>query len=122
MVVDDVPIAVELYASILQDAGYDVMHARNAGEAVKCAAYLRDIHLLIADYDLPDKTGSELAHWFRHHREYTPILILSATPEFLRMAAAEAPFAARMDKTAPVDEFVAMVDMLMGASGAPPPD
>lgn len=118
MVVDDIPLVVDLYASLLQEAGFDVAYARTAREAIDCAHYAQDIRLLITDYDMPGGTGSELARWFLAHRSGTPVLILSASPELLRLAAREAPFAARLEKDAPVEHLMTVVRMLTGEVGS----
>lgn len=123
MVVDDTPLAVDLYASLLQEAGFDVVYAGSAREAIDCARYAQDIRLLITDYEMPGSTGSELARWFRTHRAGTPVLILSASPDLLRLAAREAPFAARLEKDAPVEHLMTVVRMLAGdAAARPAPD
>jgi len=76
LVCDDDPQIRRALSLILREAGYEVLIASNAEEALDCASVAAP-HLAIVDLLLPDQPGIELC---RRLREWTeiPILVLSA--------------------------------------------
>jgi two-component system, OmpR family, KDP operon response regulator KdpE len=73
---DDDPQITRALATILRDAGYEVLNAATAEEALDRAALDRP-HLAIIDLLLPDEHGLELCRRLREWSEI-PILVLSA--------------------------------------------
>ena len=74
--VDDEAGALLVRKAVLKSAGYKVITALNAGDAL---AILRssDIHLVITDHLLPGVTGIEMARQMKSAKPDLPILLLS---------------------------------------------
>ena len=79
LVCDDDPQIRRALNLILREAGYEVLMAASAGEALDRAA-LAGPHLAIVDLVLPDQYGIELCRQLREWSEM-PILVLSAVDE-----------------------------------------
>jgi CheY-like chemotaxis protein len=63
LMVEDEPLVRELGAAVLQSAGYVVIEAEGATEALHALEAEADIHLLFTDVRIPGKlNGLELAH------------------------------------------------------------
>jgi two-component system KDP operon response regulator KdpE len=76
LVCDDDPHIRRTVGLLLRDAGYDVLSAASADEALDAAAVRRP-RLVIVDLMLPDYDGIELSRRLREWSEM-PILVLSA--------------------------------------------
>lgn len=76
MAVDDEPLVLKVLVHSLKNAGYDVVPARNAGEALAAAARERP-DLVVLDLMLPDRDGFEVCRALREVSD-VPILVLSA--------------------------------------------
>jgi two-component system, OmpR family, KDP operon response regulator KdpE len=76
LVCDDDPHIRRTVGLLLRDAGYEVLSASSAGEALDLAAVQRP-QLSIVDLMLPDHDGIELCRRLREWSEM-PILVLSA--------------------------------------------
>lgn len=76
LVCDDEPQIMRALTIVLSEAGYDVVPAATAGEALDQAA-LRPTHAAIIDLALPDGDGVEVCRRLREWSEM-PILVLSA--------------------------------------------
>ena len=87
LVVDDNPDIADLYASILSDAGYEVICAANGKKAVE---QLGSAHfdLLVTDLVMPEKEGLELIRECKKIRPELKIIAVSGSldGQFLRMA------------------------------------
>src|SRR5438874_7743654 len=83
LVVEDDPAQLQLLKEILVCAGFGVVTAKNAAEALK--SFKRtSVTLVIADHILGGKTGSELAAEIKAIAPGMPIVLHSAqAPEFL---------------------------------------
>ena len=79
LVCDDDPQIRRALALILRDAGYEVLLAASAEEALDRAA-VAGPHLAIVDLVLPDQHGIEVCRQLREWSEM-PILVLSAIDE-----------------------------------------
>ena len=73
--VDDEADALLVRKAVLKSAGYEVVTALTAGDAL---AILRssDIDLVITDHLLPGVTGIEMARQIKSAKPYLPILLL----------------------------------------------
>ena len=76
LVCDDEPQFLRALRVVLNDAGFDVVTAASADEALD-AAVLRPPHAAIVDLLLPDRDGVELARSLREWSDM-PIVMLSA--------------------------------------------
>jgi two-component system KDP operon response regulator KdpE len=79
LVVDDEPQILRALRVVLRDAGFEVVPAETAAEALDRAA-VRPPQAAIVDLMLPDMDGVELTHKLREWSEM-PILVLSAVGE-----------------------------------------
>lgn len=78
LVVDDEPALVALVRSMLWRAGYGVIEATSAGEALRVAAAERGpIRVLLTDVMMPEMNGYELAAKIRETRPEIKILFMS---------------------------------------------
>jgi len=63
----------------LQDAGFRVVEARDADEAMSMIASRTDIEAVVTDIGMPGSVdGMGLAHWMRDHVPNIPIIIATA--------------------------------------------
>jgi CheY-like chemotaxis protein len=80
LVVDDEPQVRALSARVLVDAGFDVLEA---GDAVEALAHLQapgggsEIRLVITDIVMPGMQGDELGRLTRYLRPALPVLYMS---------------------------------------------
>jgi two-component system, OmpR family, KDP operon response regulator KdpE len=79
LVVDDEPQILRALRVVLRDAGFEVVPAETAGEALDRAA-VRPPQAAIVDLMLPDMDGVEVTRLLREWSEM-PILVLSAVGE-----------------------------------------
>jgi two-component system, cell cycle sensor histidine kinase and response regulator CckA len=80
LVVDDEPDVRELVAAMLRAFGYDTREAASGAEAIRSAA-AHPVDLLVADVDLPDMPGVELATRMRHDAGSPRVLLVSGYVE-----------------------------------------
>ena len=82
MLVEDEPFVREATFHILQSAGFDVLPAADAQEAMKVYEHNgRRIDLLMTDMALPGRNGRQLAHDLRNTSSEIPILLTSGYVE-----------------------------------------
>jgi DNA-binding NtrC family response regulator len=78
LLVEDEDFVREAAFQILQDAGYRVLKARNATEAMRMFhQYNRKIELLITDIVIPGRNGGELAHDLKAMHQGMKIIFMS---------------------------------------------
>ncbi len=85
---DDEAVALAIRAAVLRYAGYAVLEASSAEEALPLLAD-RHVDLVISDYLLPGTTGTQVAASMKQIRPHVPILILSGlidVPEGMEFA------------------------------------
>lgn len=81
LVVEDEPGIRALMRKILQKQGYEVLEARNGEEALALAEQRRGpIHLLLADVEMPEMSGYELAVRLKLLRPEMKLLFVSGLP------------------------------------------
>jgi len=89
MIVEDEPMIRHMGAEILADAGYDVIEAEDAGDALSVLEQRRDVKLLFTDVRMPGAMdGLELAE--RVHDRWPKIRLL-VTSGHTRLSNAEVP-------------------------------
>jgi putative two-component system response regulator len=78
LVVDDDDISVELITHALEQAGHEVVAARN-GEKAASILFSRSFRMVITDWMMPGMNGLELCKWIRsrNFRQYVFIIMLT---------------------------------------------
>ena len=78
LVVDDEPPLLALVGTMLWRAGYQVLEASDAGEALRISAeHPEPIRLLLTDILMPEMNGYELAERLRVARPEAKVLFMS---------------------------------------------
>jgi DNA-binding NtrC family response regulator len=84
LVVDDDPVFRDLETQILSHAGFEVLQANGAAEAMRLAENEPTIDLLLTDFRMPVTNGLELTQKFRAAHPATPVLLISGEQPPLR--------------------------------------
>ena len=93
LVVEDEPIIRLGMVSSIEDAGYAVIEASNADEAVSLLAQDDEVNVVVTDVDMPGSMdGIRLAHYVR--RRWPPIQMLVISGK-VGVGAGELPFGVR---------------------------
>src|SRR5687768_6904311 len=79
LVIEDEDSWVDLLSLLLRDAGFQILKASSAREALKIAR-THTLDLAIVDLGLPDASGAELLKWLQELQEprTLPVIVLSA--------------------------------------------
>ena len=116
LLVDDEEIVREATAAMLTDAGYTVMQAGSAAEALKIARGESEPDIVVADYKMPGMSGIELAEALRATRPSIPILLITG---FANLTDADSGGLPRLAKPFREVEIAARVAKLLeGATAA----
>jgi CheY-like chemotaxis protein len=122
LVVDDNDQVRAALAHILEQAGYHVAVAPNAGNAAALVADLRP-DLVITDIFMPEGDGFEMMNAIRRHSSPIPVIAISggsiaAGPDYLKVAAK---FGAAAVLYKPLDrsELLAAVAKVLGSRNTP---
>lgn len=78
--VDDEETPLVLRKFLLQKAGYEVVTASSAEEAL-AIANSSEVDLVLSDYLMPGTTGAELAYRFKLQHPNLPVVLLSGVNE-----------------------------------------
>jgi CheY-like chemotaxis protein len=78
--VDDEETSLRLRKPVLEQAGYEVMTAASAAQALEVLSS-RKIDLLLTDYLMPGQTGTELARAAKSICPQLPVILLSGVSE-----------------------------------------
>jgi CheY-like chemotaxis protein len=78
--VDDEANPLALRKLVLQKAGYEVITANSAKEALALAA-ARNFDLVLSDYLMPGTTGTELAEQLKAEHPKLPVILISGVNE-----------------------------------------
>jgi two-component system cell cycle sensor histidine kinase/response regulator CckA len=82
LVVDDAPANLRIVARILERAGFTVLTAADADQALAVVAERGDeLSLLLSDVVMPGMSGIELAAQVRAERPHLPVLLMSGYPD-----------------------------------------
>jgi len=82
LLVEDEGFVREVTREVLRSAGYRVVEARNAAEAMRAFHRQReDVHLLLTDVVLPGRNGCDLAHDLRTICPGLRTIFISGYPE-----------------------------------------
>ncbi|WP_426611320.1 response regulator [Bradyrhizobium sp. McL0616] len=78
LIVEDEPLVRMSTADTISEAGFDVIQARNADEAIAVLELRPDIHLVFTDIHMPGSMdGLRLAHFVRHR--WPPVKIIATS-------------------------------------------
>ncbi|WP_336490186.1 response regulator [Methylobacterium nigriterrae] len=89
LVVEDEVLVRMIATDILVDAGYCVLEARDAEEAVVLLGERTDVDLVVTDFEMPGAIdGLKLAHIIHERLPHVPTLLISGR---MRPAAADLP-------------------------------
>jgi CheY-like chemotaxis protein len=103
--VDDEPNALMLRKSVLQRAGYEVLTADSAEQAM-AALTSRKIDLVLSDHVMPDKSGAELAQQIKRRWRDLPVILLSGVNEMPSEASAADLFISKAEGPAALCERI----------------
>ena len=80
LIVDNEPGILDLFCSLVQRLGYDVLLAEGGGEALRILEH-ETPQLMILDIAMPHITGLDVLHYVRQapHRGDMRIMVLTAT-------------------------------------------
>ena len=109
--VDDDPLTLETYSTIIGFYGHEVLLESNAQDAIQTATEeLPD--LLVLDMNLPDLHGFDLLRRLRKNPKTTeiPAVMVSASPEAFGDRAIEAGAQEFRSKPVLPDELLAIID------------
>jgi len=82
LVVDDEPIVLNLVCAVMEHAGFAVLRASSADEALQIGTVRRDsIALLLCDVMMPGKSGPSLADAFVLIHPETACLFMAGYPD-----------------------------------------
>ena len=77
LVVDDEPAICEVVATLLEDEGYVVLHAKDGLEALETIND-DEIDLIVSDVVMPRLDGASLVRKLRHRGRLMPVVLMSA--------------------------------------------
>ena len=118
LVVDDEPQFLRAVQTNLRGAGYDVVTATTAAEALSSAG-LHPPEAIILDLVLPDGRGTEVARELRRWTE-APIIVVSAVGEEReKISALDAGADDYVTKPFSIDELLARLRAVLRRSGPP---
>lgn len=81
LIADDTPAVRSLMRRFLEPAGYEVLDACCARDAIAIASTRTDVNVLIADLVMPDMDAFELAEQMRKRSPATRVLFVSGYTE-----------------------------------------
>jgi len=80
LVVDDHPDTAEVVARLLESAGYAIVAASSAYQAVELLDANRDISLIVSDVRMPNVDGFDFLRLVRHRYPSLPMVLMTGLP------------------------------------------
>ncbi len=80
LVVDDHPDTAEVVARLLESAGYAIVEASSAYQAVELLDANRDISLILSDVRMPNVDGFDFLRLVRHRYPSLPMILMTGLP------------------------------------------
>jgi CheY-like chemotaxis protein len=77
LVVDDEFLVRNVLSEILKDAGFHVLQAESAGDAITLLEKLAHVDLIFSDVKMPGMDGFELARWVSENKPDMPVILAS---------------------------------------------
>jgi CheY-like chemotaxis protein len=87
LVVDDEFLVRNVLSEILKDAGFNVLQAENAHDAITLLEGRPRVDLVFSDVKMPGMDGFELARWVNEHKSDMPVILASGYAGKTSMAA-----------------------------------
>lgn len=117
LLVEDEPLIRLGLASVIEEAGYEVLEAANASEAIEVLEANRDVRLVLTDVDMPGgMDGIRLAHYVRDRWPPIRLIVISGK---IGVGAEELPNGTRfISKPYQEPQLLGVVQELIGAAGA----
>jgi len=113
LLVDDHSLGLAARKAVLEEAGYKVVAAASAAEALE-AFSKRHFDLLVTDYRMPRMNGIELIRRIREQREDLPVILVSGVADALGLAESNTGANVVIQKSAnEVTHLVRAVDRLL---------
>jgi len=116
LVVDDIVDVREMLTMSLMQAGFQVVGAESAREALQAASE-RSFDLIVSDVGMPDMNGFELATRLRRMSRYEtiPIIALTGYSEYEDgERALQSGFIAQLVKPIDPSQLITLIDELLG--------
>jgi CheY-like chemotaxis protein len=110
--VEDDPLIRITMADYLRDAGYSVVEAGTADEAVSVLSSGTKVHLIFSDVELPGEMGGfSLAVWVRNHYRFIPVVLASGVNSVILPLARQhlVPFISKPYRPEDAKELIASV-------------
>lgn len=117
LIVDDAPDIVEMLGLLLRRAGYTVVTASSAPDALKVAQEDGLFDVVVSDIGMPGMTGYELAEALRAMPDYVSVPMVALTGFAMyadRERALEAGFNAFLTKPVNPTTLVELIEQLRG--------
>ena len=119
IVEDEMPVRY-IMKRTLEDAGYGVLEAGSAAEAMKLVVDTRHISLILADVIMPAQSGPDLADQIAEQRPGIPVLFTSGyTDGEIERRGLLKPGAAFLQKPFTPDALIRAVQRVLGAANRP---
>ncbi len=116
LIVDDFETNTIVVASALRTAGYNVLKAVSAQEAIRYVIDDEDIDLVVADFNMPNMNGAQMIKEIKKYKGYekTPSLILSSdNDQKKKKEAKEAGALGWMRKPFQLAKFINIIDNII---------
>ncbi len=110
---------LDVEVQILEGSGYRVLPAGGVAEALRVAAAIAPIHLLLTDFSLPDGDGLDLAHRFRALHPRSAIILVSGSVSDLAGRTEGLKRFAMMEKPFKFDELKLVIRALLADTATP---
>lgn len=120
LLVEDEAFVRKVTHEVLQSAGYGVVTAKNALEAIEQRERLPEVDLLLTDVVLPGKNGRALASDLRSRQPSLPVLFVTGYPLQLAEIEAVEPAAACLPKPFSAATLLRKVRQLLNGKTATP--
>ncbi len=80
LIIDDDPIMLELFSTVLSEQGYNVDTAANGEDGIK-KIDANKYHLILTDIKMPKISGIQVSHHIKKEKDsLTPVVGMSGTP------------------------------------------
>jgi two-component system, response regulator YesN len=112
---EDEPDQRRALAALLKTLNYDVVCTAAHGAELVSYCSKEHVDVVIADLDMPEMDGLELAEAFAERA--IPVILLSGHVDVRAVRIENEPLAARLLKPASVDSLQAAIDQALGARG-----
>ena len=113
LIVDDDSVFRELQAKALREAGYNVLQAADAAEALELAGATATLDLLLTDFNMPGLDGVELTKKFRALRPKIPVLLVSGALAMIQGRVNGLEQVSILEKSSSFDELLEKVRALL---------